>query len=173
MVIGFFYELMLLLLRMKLHKSYTVEEAQRALEHYCTYQDRCHLEVMTKLKSLRMIPEAQEIIIFHLLNENYLNEERFAKSYSRGKFIIKQYGRIRIEIGLKQKQISPYLIKKGLEEIDSNKYNETLIALIEKKMETIPEKNPYKKKKKIVDFLLRRGFEYNLIDTAIKDYIKF
>jgi len=173
LVIGFFYELMLHLLVMNTHKTYTVEEAQRALEHYCAYQERCHQEVMLKLKTMRMIPAAQEIIVLHLLKENYLNEERFAKSYARGKFLIKQFGRIRIENGLKQKQISSYLIKRGLEEIDSNKYNETLNLLIEKKVNTVKEKNPYKKKKKIVDFLLRRGFEYSLIDTELKNHIKF
>jgi regulatory protein len=173
LVIGFFYELMLHLFVMKPHKTYTVNEAQKALEHYCAYQERCHIEVQTKLNNMNMIPQAQEIIILHLLKENFLSEERFAKAYARGKFVIKHYGRIRIEMGLKQKQISSYLIKKGLEEIDADLYLKTISDLIEKKVASISELNPYKKKKKIIDYMLRKGYEYPLIDEAVRKYIKF
>ncbi|MCF6213850.1 MAG: RecX family transcriptional regulator [Flavobacteriaceae bacterium] len=157
---------------MKTTKTYTVNEAKQALEHYCAYQERCHIEVLAKLNNMGMIPQAQEIIILHLLKENYLNEERFAKSYARGKFLIKNYGRIRIERGLKQKQISAYLINKALQEIEEQKYLETLNILLEKKEASISESNPYKKKKKIVDFLLRKGYEYALIEASIRKYIK-
>lgn len=154
---------------MKSNKTYTVDEAKKALEYYCSYQERCHIEVENKLNAIGMIPQAQELVILHLLKENFLNEERFAKAYARGKFLIKQYGKIRIERELKQKQISPYLIKKGLQEIDDNLYQKTIKDLIEKKNYSIKEHNSYKKNKKIIDFLLRKGYEYQLIIENLTD----
>ncbi len=150
-------------------KTYTVDEAIKALEYYCSYQERCHFEVENKLNTMGMIPQAQELIILHLLKENFLNEERFATAYSRGKFLMKQCGKIRIENELKQKQISSYLIKKGLQEIDDVLYHQTIKDLIKKKMTSIKESNPYKKKKKMIDFLLRKGFEYQLISKYLEN----
>jgi len=152
---------------MKLSKTYTVEEAKRALEHYCAYQERCHKEVENKLYDMHMIKAAQEVIILHLLKENYLNEERFAKSFTRGKFLIKHYGRIRITNELKQRNITSTLIKEALKEINEEEYVETLKKLIDKKSESVRESNFYKKKKKIIDYLLRKGFEYNLIQENL------
>lgn len=152
---------------MKSNKTYTVEEAKHALEHYCAYQERCHKEVEAKLYDMHMIEAAQEVIILHLLKENYLNEERFAKSFARGKFLIKHYGRIRITNELKQRNITPTLIKEALNEIDALKYEETLKNLIDKKLVSVKESNPFKKKKKIVDYLLRKGFEYDLIKAYL------
>ena len=73
-------------------KVYSITEATRKLEGYCAYQERCHKEVIQKLRDMRMIPEAVDQIITHLIQENYLNEERFAQSYARGKFNIKKMG---------------------------------------------------------------------------------
>lgn len=157
---------------MKPTKTYTVEEAKRALEHYCAYQERCHKEVENKLYDMRMIKTAQEVIILHLLKENYLNEERFAKSFARGKFLIKHYGRVRIANQLKQRNITPTLITQALKEIDDEAYFETLKTLMSKKVESVKESNPFKKKKKIIDYLLRKGYEYNLIDMCYKAQIK-
>ncbi|MFK5890483.1 MAG: regulatory protein RecX [Flavobacteriaceae bacterium] len=157
---------------MKPTKTYTVEEAKRALEHYCAYQERCHKEVENKLYDMRMIKVAQEVIILHLLKENYLNEERFAKSFARGKFLIKHYGRVRIANQLKQRNITPTLITQALKEIDDEAYLETLKTLMSKKVESVKESNPFKKKKKIIDYLLRKGYEYNSIDTCYKAQIK-
>jgi len=152
---------------MKISKTYTVEEATRALEHFCAYQERCHLEVEQKLTKMKMIPSAQEHVILHLLKENYLNEERFAKSFVRGKFLIKNYGRLRISNELKLRKINPSLIQKALTEIDDEAYIKTLKNLIDKKNASIKESNIYKKKKKIIDFLLRKGFEYSLIQENL------
>ena len=73
--------------------TYTVEEAKKRLESYCAYQDRCHLEVEKKLQEMHMIPEAREAILLHLMKHDFLNEERFAKSFARGKLSIKHWGR--------------------------------------------------------------------------------
>ena len=103
---------------MKNNKSYTVDEAKKALEHYCSYQERCHKEVEKKLYDLKMIPAAKEIIILHLTEHNFLNEERYAKAFARGKFSIKNWGKIRIINELKYRNISQYNIKTALNEID-------------------------------------------------------
>jgi regulatory protein len=87
-------------------KTYTLEEAKRALEHYCIYQDRCHKEVEEKLSKMRLIPEIIEEVIPHLISENFLNETRFAQSFARGKFRIKQWGKNRIVAELKQRCIT-------------------------------------------------------------------
>jgi len=143
--------------------TYTVEEAKRRLERYCVYQDRCHNEIEQKLYEMRMIPEACEVIILHLMEHEFLNEERFSKSFARGKFRIKQWGKQRIIRELKQKNISKYNIETALKEIDADEYFTTLQQLTQKKWETIPEKDIYKKRKKVIDFLMRKGFESNLI----------
>lgn len=155
---------------MNTKKTYTVDEAKRALEQYCVYQDRCHKEVEEKLAALNMIPDACELIILHLIEHNFLNEERFSKSYARGKFRIKKYGRVRITQELKLRNISNYNIKSALKEIDNQEYLSTLEQLGNQKWHSIKEPNFYKKKKKTVDFLLRKGYEYNLIMDSLSKY---
>jgi len=144
-------------------KTYTVEQAKRRLEQYCVYQDRSHYEVLKKLREMNMIPMAIDVIVLHLMQHNFLNEERFAKSYVRGKFNIKKYGRIKITQGLKQKNISTNLIKIALKEIEEEAYLETLAQLAEKKMGLLKEPNKYKKKQKLIRFLMQKGYESHLI----------
>ncbi len=145
------------------YKSYTVEEAKRKLEHYCIYQDRCHEEVLQKLKSLNMIPIATDAIIVHLIEHNFLNEERFACSFARGKFRIKHYGRRRIINELKLRGISKYNIDKALKEIDEEEYLGVFNNLAQRQWESIAGSSILIKKKKLADFLLRKGFENSLI----------
>ena len=149
------------------YKSYTVEEAKRKLEHYCVYQDRCHEEVQQKLKSLNMIPQAADAIIVHLIEHNFLNEERFACSFARGKFRIKHYGKRRIVNELKMRGISKYNIDKALKEIDEDEYIETFNMLAEKQWNSIAGSNILNKKKKTTDYLLRKGFENCMIYDKI------
>lgn len=147
---------------------FTVEEIKRKIEQYCVYQDRCHKEVEKKLKDYSLIPEAREHILLHLLEHNFLNEERFAKSFARGKFRIKKWGKDRIVRELKFRDISAYNIKSALKEIDEEAYIKTLYELVEKKNASVSETNHFKRKKKIADYLLYRGFESNLIYEALK-----
>jgi len=149
--------------------TFTVEEAQKKLENYCVYQERCHQEVERKLNEMRMIPEAKELILLYLMENNFLNEERFAMSFSRGKFRIKKWGKQRIIRELKFKDISEYNIRKGLEEIDQNEYLTTLEEIAIKKRDSVTEKNPYKKSQKITNFLLYRGFENDLVYSIVKE----
>jgi len=149
----------------------TVEEATHKLESYCAYQERCHKEVVKKLKEMRMIPEAIDQIVTHLIQENYLNEERFAQSFARGKFSIKKWGKNRIVNELKQRDISRFNIKTALKEIDESVYLETLDTLCKKRLSQITETNIQKRKKKLADYLLYRGWESNLINQKIKELI--
>lgn len=156
---------------MKKEKSFTIEEIKRKLEHYCVYQDRCHKEVETKLKEFKLIPEARELILLHLLEHNFLNEERFSKSFARGKFRIKKWGKQRIIRELKFREISDYNIKTALSEIDEKEYIQTINELVIKKNESIGEANIFKKKKKVIDFLRYRGYESNLIFEVVNTII--
>lgn len=153
-------------------KSFTVAEAQKKLEHYCAYQERCHKEVRQKLRDLNMIPEATDIIICHLLEQNYLNEERFAKTYVRGKFNIKKWGRRRLTLELKRKDISKININLAISEIDIDEYTGVFNDLAEKRADSIMESNKLKKKKKLIDYLLYRGWESYLVYDKVNELIK-
>lgn len=148
---------------MQTKKTYTVQEATRKLEHYCAYQERCHQEVQQKLKSMHMIPEAIDVIIVHLLQHNYLNETRFAKTFVSGKLRIKAWGRRRLTFELKKKDISKVNINQALAEIEESEYIEVFNSLAEKKANSITESNKHKKKRKLIDYLLYRGWESHLV----------
>lgn len=153
----------------KTPQSITVTEALKKMEHYCAYQERCHKDIKDKLSTMKLIPEAKEKIILHLLEHNFLNEERFAKSFARGKFRIKKWGKQRIVRELKFRQISAYCIKMALKEIPENEYLETFHELAEKKFATISETNAFKKRKKLIDYLLYRGWENQLVFEKVRD----
>jgi len=146
-------------------ETYTLKEATKKLES----QERCHKEVVQKLRGMSMIPVAIDEIVAHLIQENYLNEERFAQSYARGKFNIKKWGRNRIVNELKFRGISKYNIKTALKEIDENQYQITLDALAKKRLSQIKEKEQQKRRKKLADYLLYRGWESNLVYEKLKE----
>lgn len=145
-------------------KSFTFDEIKQKLVNYCVYQDRCHAEVEQKMREFLLIDEAKEEIILYLLKENYLNEERFTRSYIRGKFYIKHWGKNKIKLNLKQKQISEKLINKCFDEIDEDDYIKTIRKIYEdysSKQKGIQE---YQKKSKTIKYLMGRGFEYEKIN---------
>jgi regulatory protein len=148
---------------MILPKTYSLDEAQKKLEFYCAYQERCHKEVVEKLKSMRMIPEAIDVIVVHLIEHNFLNEARFAKTFVSGKFRIKKWGRYRLTRELKSKGIGSVNLKAALAEISEEEYLEVFNALAQKKADNIMEANSLKKKKKLIDYLLYRGWESHLV----------
>lgn len=153
-------------------KVYSVDEARRKLEHFCAYQDRCHAEVSAKLRDMGMIREAIDVIMTSLIQHNYLNEERFARSFARGKHRIKDWGIPRITSELKLRHISAANIKAALSEIEPDDYHENFDKLAERKWETTSEPNQLKKKKKVADFLLRKGFESQLVLDKIHQMAK-
>jgi regulatory protein len=146
-----------------------VNVAMAKAEHYCAYQERSQQEVRNKLYEWGLWMDAVENIIIRLIGENYLNEERFAKAYVKGKFSQKAWGRIKIKQGLKFKNVSPVLIKKALLTIDASDYMDTLTRLMEKKAATVAEKDPYKRKYKLQQYALSRGFEPDLAAEVLKN----
>ncbi|WP_194851468.1 regulatory protein RecX [Nonlabens antarcticus] len=145
-------------------KSYSVEEATRAAEHFCAYQERCHQDVERKLKKIGMIDDAIDQIIPHLLQHNFLNETRFAKAFAGGKFRIKKWGRVRIVRELKMRGLNKRTIDIGLAEISDSDYYETLETLSRKRNNQLTsETNKYKRRKKLADYLLYRGWESHLV----------
>jgi regulatory protein len=150
------------------NKYYSKEEALQKAKQYCAYQERCHSEVKEKLYSLGMYKKDVDELLSNLIEEDYLNEERFAIQFAGGKFRIKQWGRVKIKYALKQKQVSEYCIKKALAAIDDNQYSATLQKLFEQKLKTLrSEKNMFIRKRKIQDHLMQKGFETELVRALV------
>ncbi|MGX5819950.1 regulatory protein RecX [Chitinophaga lutea] len=138
------------------------------LRHYCAYQERCHSEVREKCYELGLRGDDTEQAIAHLVEEGFLNEERFAKAFAGGKFRMQQWGRRKISMALQQKQVSDYCIRKGLAEIDPDDYDATLRSLAEKKYHQLRSEQPLRRQLKTVQFLLQRGFETDLAKAAVQ-----
>ncbi|AIG30969.1 recombinase RecX [Flavobacterium psychrophilum] len=156
-------------MRTPINKKESVSEATQKLEYYCAYQERSHLEVIEKLKTLSITHEEADSIIVYLIENNFLNEERFACSFARGKHRIKCWGKIRIVNELKFRKISQYNINTALKEITTDEYLENFYKLAARHWETMREPNVLKKRKKFCDFLLRKGWESNLIYEKVKE----
>ncbi len=149
-------------------KYHTKEEALDKLQRYCVYQDRCHQEVRSKLLDLGVYGDDLENVITDLIAENFLNEERFACSYARGKFRMKRWGRIRIKQELKRRQISAYCLRKAMEEIDEEEYLKVLREMLEKKLKTVKGPNQFQRNGKAGTYAIGKGYESHLVWETIK-----
>ena len=149
------------------NENFTINEIEQKLKRYCSYQDRCHSEVEKKLKEFDLIEEAKNKILFNLINENYLNESRFSENFVRGKFKIKNWGKIKIVQELKSRNISDINIKRGLMEIDEVEYKNKLENIFNKKLSSLENQSVINKKKKIFSYLSYRGWETSLIYEKI------
>ncbi|MFL2598805.1 MAG: regulatory protein RecX [Flavobacteriaceae bacterium] len=150
-------------------KSYTLAQAQKKLEYYCTYQERCHKEVIAKLRTLGIIPSVIDKIISELIKANYLNETRFTQSFVRGKFRIKKWGKNRILQELKVRDISSFNIKLGMKEISDDNYQKTFYELFEKRRREVKQLTKTEQKKKIFSYMSYRGWENSKIYDALRD----
>jgi len=149
-------------------QKFTPNQALPKIKQYCAYQERCHAEVKEKLYSFGLYKNDAEKLIAQLIEENYLNEERFALHYAGGKFRMKQWGKVKIKHTLKQKQVSDYCIKKALKDINEADYMAALNKLAQQKLKTIRgEKNIFIKKRKLQDFLLQKGYESDLVREVV------
>ncbi len=150
---------------------YTLSQIKKKLADYCVYQDRSHWEVEQKLKEHSQLnrEEKGEIIVW-LIQNDFLNEERFACSYARGKFYQKYWGRIKISQGLKNKRVPEKLIQTGLQEIKEEDYENTLKKLAEKKWNLLPDSHTFTKKKKLSLYLSQKGYESYLIYKLLDDF---
>ncbi|MGB3007304.1 MAG: regulatory protein RecX [Chitinophagaceae bacterium] len=152
-----------------LYKKYlTKEQALQKLKQYCAYQERCHSEVVEKLYNLGVWKKEHDEIIATLIEENYLNEERFAIAFAGGKWRVKQWGRVKIKYDLKQKQVSDYCIKKALQQINEEEYLAVLKKLADEKYTSLKSEQYLIRKKKTMDFLIRKGFEMELVRGAVE-----
>ncbi|MBW8362801.1 MAG: RecX family transcriptional regulator [Kaistella sp.] len=150
------------------HKSYTFLEIKQKMVNYCVYQDRCHQEVEQKMRDYLVIPEAKEEILLYLMKENFLNEERFTRSYIRGKFYMKSWGRNKIKNHLKFKGISEKLINRCFDEIDEQDYENILKKIYENHYSKQKGLKEYQKKSKTITYLIGRGFEYEEIRRVME-----
>ena len=156
-----------------MNSQLTKEQALQKVKYYCAYQERCHSEVKEKLYSLGLHKKDAEELLSNLIEENYLNEERFAIQFAGGRFRIKQWGKVKIKYELKQKQVSDYCIKKALASINENDYQKTIQKLFSAKLSTLKsEKNSFVKKKKIQDYLLQKGFVASIINELLSEQIQ-
>ncbi|MBK9015346.1 MAG: RecX family transcriptional regulator [Saprospiraceae bacterium] len=151
-------------------KNYTSKaDALVKLQRYCAYQDRCHQEVRSKLIELGCYGQDLEEVMANLIEEKFLDEERFARSFARGKFRMKQWGRTRIRQELKLRNISDYCIRKAMEEISEGDYLKTLREVLERRASKIGESNEFALKGKLVQYAMSRGFESELIWKTLDD----
>ncbi|HEV9038357.1 MAG TPA: regulatory protein RecX [Puia sp.] len=153
---------------MKRDASLSLEQALQKARHYCAYQERCHREVQEKLYSLGLRRTQVEEALAVLIDENYLNEQRFAIQFAGGRFRMKHWGMVRIRYELKQKGISDHCIKKALETIDEQAYERSLIRLAEQKWETLrDETDPLIRRRKLQAYLLQKGYESDRIAAVL------
>lgn len=154
---------------MTYRKQLTKEQALQKARFYCGYQERSHAEVKEKLYSYGLRKQEVEESLAQLIEENYLNEERFAIQFAGGKFRMKQWGRVKIKYELKQKQVSEYCIRKALKEIDEDDYLKTLNRLAEEKWNAVTGEgvNRFVKMSKTTDYLMQKGYETELIRSVI------
>lgn len=144
-------------------KSYTFSEIKQKIANYCVYQDRSHQEVEQKLKEFLLIPEAKEEILLFLIAENYINEERFTRSYIRGKFYIKSWGKKKIANQLKMKGITEKLIRKCMDEINEQDYKAKILEIYRDYYDKLPAGAAYQKRSKTITYLIGKGYEYEEI----------
>jgi regulatory protein len=153
---------------MEFKKNLTPNQALLKAASYCAYQERCHDEVMEKLSEWGIYGDDAGNILLKLIEQNYLNEVRFAKAFAGGKFRVKHWGRIKINQELKFRKISDYCIRMAMKEINEDDYLETLKKLSSEKYDSIKEKNPLIKKNKTAVFLMSKGYEPDLIWDCLR-----
>ncbi len=154
---------------MAFEKTLTPAQALQKVKHYCAYQERSHREVKEKLYGYGLYKKDVDIILAQLIEENYLNEERYAIAYAGGKFRMKYWGKVKIKYELKQKGVSDYCIKKAISSIEEEVYTAMLKKLAEEKWRSLKgEKNIFIKMKKTQSFLLQKGFESSLVNEAVE-----
>ena len=151
-------------------KAYwTPDVARQHMMRFCAAQERSHTEVRSKLIEHGIFGEDLEDILAMLIEENFLDESRFAQAYVSGKYRINHWGRNKIIQGLKSKYVSPYCIQEGLRVIDEEEYSTILKDEFTKKLRQLGGKRNRITDQKIIQFLLQRGFEYELISSLLKE----
>jgi regulatory protein len=141
----------------------------RQIESYCAYQDRSRKEVEIKLIQLGALPNQKLSVLIRLELQGFLDDERFAKSFVRGKFKQKKWGLNKIKNQLKLKGIDSKLIQLAIQEIENDDYNNTINILAEKKWLNLKDENLFKRKEKVAKYLLSKGYESNIVFELVKN----
>jgi regulatory protein len=149
-------------------KILSKEQAIQKLRQYCAYQERSHSEVQQKLWDLGVRRADHDEVISSLIDDDYLNEERFAKAFAGGKFRMKDWGRKKITYALKEKRVSDYCIRVAMKEIPEDDYQKTLHRLAEKKWEELKGEQHLVRQKKTQDYLMQKGYEMALVLATVK-----
>jgi len=153
----------------KTTKIIDAKTARAKAEHYCAYQERSQQEVRDKLYEWGLRSGDVEQTVTWLIENNFINEERFAREYALGKFRQKGWGRVKIKQGLKFKRVPDVLIKKALKLIPADEYVITLENILEKKARLITERDPFKRNYKLKQYAMGRGYESDLIGDVLRD----
>lgn len=153
-------------------KAHTNQEVIQKMERYCVYQDRCHQEVIQKMRAMAVDSDQLDIIVVHLIEHGFLNEERFACSFARGKHRIKNWGKTRIINELRTRNISQINITTALKELSAEEYDHSFHTLAERVWNKIEESNILKKKKKFYDYMFRKGYENQIIYDKINQLME-
>lgn len=140
------------------------------IESWCAYQERCQQETRDKLYSWGLWKDAVENIISELISRNFLNEERFAIAFAGGKFRIKKWGKQKIKMELKKRNVPESIIRRALKEIGADDYDVAIEKVLATKWKSEKEKHPLKKKLKVMRYLVSRGFEMDIIQQHIEKY---
>ena len=152
-------------------KTLTPQQAKEQIRRYCAYQERSHQEVRNKLYSYRLHGNDVDDILTGLITDGFLNEERFAKAFTGGKFRMKKWGRIKITHALESKGVSTNCIRIGLREIDDESYVKTLRELLEDKRQSLPPDNPFAVRDKLSTYAIQTGYEPDLVWKEIYELI--
>lgn len=153
-------------------KAISVKEAINKMASFCAYQERSQSEVREKLRSEYLLSSEEiEFIIAELITQNFINEERFAKVYAGSKFRVKKWGKLKIRQALKQFQLTAYCIEQGLAEISDEDYEKTLREILAKKSQQIFETNPLKKKQKLLQYAVGKGYEIDIVLDLVEEYL--
>ena len=152
---------------------YKAKDVARAAKikaaRFCAYQERAPLEVRKKLGGYGLTGDEIEQVLRELVSEGFLNENRFAMSYAKGKLRIKKWGKLRIRMGLEQYKIDPSCIARGLEAIPNDEYEEVLKQHVNKKWQSVNITDPFIRNHKVAQYLMSKGFEPDLIWEHLKD----
>lgn len=146
----------------------TFDKAKEKILRYCAYQERCHSEVRDKLFELGMDEDDAGELITFLISEGFLNEERFARTFARGKFRLKKWGRIRIKHELESRNVSKNCIRYGLSEIEDEEYAQTLEQILLSKAESLQEENVFVLRDKVSKYAIYKGFEPDIVWTKLR-----
>ena len=152
----------------KVKKKYiSQEQAQVKIARWCAYQERSQQEVRDKLYDYGLHKTQVELLLSSLITDGFLNEERFAIAFAGGKFRILGWGKVKIKLALKQKKVSDYCIRKAIQQIDDNAYLKKLNQVVQKRSKEEKEKDPFKRKYKLAQYAISRGFESDLVADVV------